>query len=645
MSHLILRVDNTVTYIDGTIPQDIYKEFRQYLGFQPENVQWMIRSNEALAEDNPNEAWRKNWDGYISNICYSGKCRCFVKKKGTHFHTGLLSAARDFLDAKNISYQIVDIREKYENKDREYTMSDDFELRDYQQDVVKKAVKQKRGIIKVATGGGKTAIAANIIAEIGRVPCVFFVPSIDLMHQTRDELSRFIKHLGLNVNVGYMGDNKIDIQDITVSTIQTAVISLGGKYVKFDDEEKKVKISEDILRKRKEISDYLKEAKVITFDECVTGDTKIHTEKGVIRIDEIPNIKPKYVCSYDRESKSIIFNKIEKFIPKGRRKVIELKFSSGKKIKCTTDHLIMGEKGWKEAQELKIRENVISTNIYRPTLSTLIEVNDAGIEDVYDISVEKDHCFFANDILVHNCQHCAAETCQVLSTALDHAYYRYGFSATPWRDKGDDILIDACFGKCIADINASFLIKKGILVKPEIFFVPVRGKRPKKTSYASVYKDFIVNNEDRNVWIKNLALKMADNGRTVLILCKQINHGKTLENMIPGSKFLSGITSGKNRKEHLDKMRNKEERITISTVIFDEGIDCRPLDSLILAGSGKSQTRALQRVGRTLRTYPGKENALIVDFDDHCKHLLSHSRKRRKMYESEPEFVIKDVDA
>ena len=67
------------------------------------------------------------------------------------------------------------------------------------------------------------------------------------------------------------------------------------------------------------------------------------------------------------------------------------------------------------------------------------------------------------------------------------------------------------------------------------------------------------------------------------------------------------------------------------------------LDALILAGSGKSSTRALQRIGRTLRPYEGKTNAIVIDFYDDCTYLRDHSKRRRSIYETEPRFIIKDA--
>jgi len=254
----------------------------------------------------------------------------------------------------------------------------------------------------------------------------------------------------------------------------------------------------------------------------------------------------------------------------------------------------------------------------------------------------------AKGMICDEVQHWANETCQTISDYSVSSRYRFGISATPFRDQNDDILIDACFGKQIADISASFLIERGYLVKPNIYFVNVNAPCETQYTYPSIYKKCIVENQVRNDYITNIAKKMASNNKTVLILVRHISHGKMLEQFIPDSVFLHGIHSGKKRKEHLDLMRRKEAPVTIASVIFDEGIDCRPLDTLILAGSGKSPTRALQRVGRTLRPYTSpdgnkKEFATVIDFMDNYKYVKSHSKKRKEIYKTEPLFEISDL--
>ena len=88
-------------------------------------------------------------------------------------------------------------------------------------------------------------------------------------------------------------------------------------------------------------------------------------------------------------------------------------------------------------------------------------------------------------------------------------------------------------------------------------------------------------------------------------------------------------------------MKNGELDLLIASKIFDQGVDIPQLDALILAGSGKSSGRALQRIGRVIRTNPGKSNAIVVDFYDNAKYLKDHSQRRIDIYKSEPGFKIK----
>ena len=90
--------------------------------------------------------------------------------------------------------------------------------------------------------------------------------------------------------------------------------------------------------------------------------------------------------------------------------------------------------------------------------------------------------------------HC--ETCQIISDASISCQYRYFMSATPFRDLGDDILIEGCAGRTIAEVNASDLIKKKYLVKPHIYFYTINNMRGiGRKNYQAVYKTAIVENE------------------------------------------------------------------------------------------------------------------------------------------------------
>ena len=299
----------------------------------------------------------------------------------------------------------------------------------------------------------------------------------------------------------------------------------------------------------------------------------------------------------------------------------------------------------KKKQETKLFQRSKSTS------QTACDINYAKIrsisssqeEDVFDITVEDTHCFFANNFLVHNCQHWRADTCQLVTRSLNSAYYLYGCSATPYRDEGDDLLIQACFGKKIAEITASELIKKNWLVKPTIKIVNIKQPKCAFRSWQKIYKDQVTDNDYYNNAVANIANAYIKSGRMVLVLVQQINHGKHLASMIPESIFLSGNSAKKLRESSLRKLRNKYISCIIATVIFDEGVDIKSLDTVILAGQGKSKTRAMQRIGRIIRPDAGKTTATAIDFRIHQKFLLDHAKAREEMYRTEPEYVIEEI--
>jgi superfamily II DNA or RNA helicase len=52
----------------------------------------------------------------------------------------------------------------------------------------------------------------------------------------------------------------------------------------------------------------------------------------------------------------------------------------------------------------------------------------------------------------------------------------------------------------------------------------------------------------------------------------------------------------------------------------------------------------MQRIGRILRPFEGKETATAIDFRIHQKYLFEHSVQREKMYRTEEEYDIEEID-
>jgi len=250
----------------------------------------------------------------------------------------------------------------------------------------------------------------------------------------------------------------------------------------------------------------------------------------------------------------------------------------------------------------------------------------------------------ANLFILDECQYAAANTVQFIHRASASAKHRFLFSASPWRDSGDEILIEAVGGNRIYDLPASKLIEEGYLVRPEIHFLDVPVMRKVGKTYQEVYSNYIVNNDKRNDLIISSAKKLIDSGKKVLILVVRVGHGNILLKKMKGKyrvDFLDGQNTSKQRLQTIEKMKSGEIDVLIASKIFDQGVDIPQLDALILAGSGKSSGRALQRIGRVIRKNEGKVRAIVVDFYDNAKYLRDHSEVRKKVYETEPSFVIK----
>lgn len=270
-----------------------------------------------------------------------------------------------------------------------------------------------------------------------------------------------------------------------------------------------------------------------------------------------------------------------------------------------------------------------------------------------------------------------AQTIYDLATKLP-APNKYGFSASPWRDDGADLMIEAATGKKIYVIKTKVLVEQGYLVPPVIevvdtsdWWIPAAwgqtcprcgAQRPPagplgpakdcdacggmkvnwQSEFTPAYKHEIVDNALRNMQIAELVMgnvQMAGGplwGPT-LVLVKQVKHGKTLEALIHDSVFLSGKDKGEERVRVYDQLRSGEVNTVIATTIADLGLDLPILRNLVLAGGGKSSTRHLQRIGRVARPYPGKSFARVIDFDDGHVHrwFRDQAKARRKIEKAE----------
>ena len=114
-------------------------------------------------------------------------------------------------------------------------LSTAYELRDYQRAALDAWIdSNRRGVLELPTGAGKTVIALAAIADTGR-PTLIIVPTIDLLDQWQRELET-----EFDVPIGRLGGGEQRVEDVTVSTYDSAYLradELGDRFglVVFDE--------------------------------------------------------------------------------------------------------------------------------------------------------------------------------------------------------------------------------------------------------------------------------------------------------------------------------------------------------------------------------------------------------------------------
>lgn len=248
---------------------------------------------------------------------------------------------------------------------------------------------------------------------------------------------------------------------------------------------------------------------------------------------------------------------------------------------------------------------------------------------------------------LHIIDECHMSACETIQQVFKHsaAEHIYGLSGSPWRDDGADLLIESILGKYIVNIPASRLIKEGYLAQPLIRF-RVTPPYPYELErvYQSIYKKYVVENDVRNGLVLDAARALVDKGYQTLVLFSSIKHGKILYELFK-QHMKCAILDGSNDKEEREKVKKDLMEHNIDCVlasrIFDIGVDIPSLSGLVIACGGKSTVKALQRVGRVIRKYHSKKNAIVIDFIDQAPFLENHSKIRYKIYCSEDGFDVK----
>lgn len=242
---------------------------------------------------------------------------------------------------------------------------------------------------------------------------------------------------------------------------------------------------------------------------------------------------------------------------------------------------------------------------------------------------------------------------------MDNIPYRIGTTGTLDNKKIHRLVLEGVFGPVHRVTTTKALMDSKNLAKLNITCVILKyseeiRKGRNKNSYQEEM-DFIVGNEARNKFIRNLAVN--SKGNTLVLFQYVEKHGKILYELIKNKVhdkrkifFVFGGTETADREAIRHITEGEDDAIIIASYgTFSTGINIPSIENVIFASPSKSKIRNLQSIGRGLRLKDGKTACNLYDLADdlHWKswknHTLNHAAERYKTY-AEEEFAIKLVE-
>ena len=252
-------------------------------------------------------------------------------------------------------------------------------------------------------------------------------------------------------------------------------------------------------------------------------------------------------------------------------------------------------------------------------------------------------------VLGDECHGFKSKSLSSIMNKATEAKYRYGFTGTLDGTLTHKLVLEGLFGPVYQVTTTKALQDNDTLAPLEIkvllmnYSEQIRKDFGKKTYQEEI--DWIISNESRNRFIRNLAL--ANEGNTLVLYSRVDAHGKPLYDLInnkaeAGRKvfFVSGEVDTKDR-EAIRKIVEKQDNaiIVASMGTFSTGINIRNLHNIIFASPSKSQIKVLQSIGRGLRKSDRETKLFDVADDLHWKKrnnfTLLHSAERVKIYNKE----------
>ncbi len=254
-------------------------------------------------------------------------------------------------------------------------------------------------------------------------------------------------------------------------------------------------------------------------------------------------------------------------------------------------------------------------------------------EETYNLHVQDNHNYFANNINVSNCHKYSAEVSSEIVIASKNAKQKFGLTGTLPEDDNAKMMLIGMFGLPKRYIRACELIERGLATPVEIISFIMKYSAEDKVIFNKLPKGqylkqlaFIKEHEKRHNFIIDLTCKVKNIGNTI-VLGTHTEHIKTIfidimKNLYPGviveNKDITGKKSFEFQKKYgvyfVNGEDNAETRELTRKILEEDFLSITLSDGSIIKLHGADEVILADG-----RTKLGKD---LTEEDDICDNFI-----------------------
>lgn len=244
------------------------------------------------------------------------------------------------------------------------------------------------------------------------------------------------------------------------------------------------------------------------------------------------------------------------------------------------------------------------------------------------------------DLTIYDEAHRGVKMCKRIAERINSKRI-VGFTATPFNKEMANVYDGFIFKKPVEE-----LIEEGYLVSPRCLTVKsdidISSVKTVLGDYAIGELDKLVNVSNRNELIVDAYIKHASDRKHVICFATSIEHSEELAKAFRDkgivAKSIDSTLGINERREAIELFKKGEITVLTSVGCLTTGFDAEMADCCIMARPTKSLALFHQMIGRILRLWETKEDALILEITDN----LTRKNKKMSLLSCKDIFGIKE---